>query len=62
MNRNLEQTVIGLQKDFKLTDYEALRIALEVERNNLFIKAHVISSTDEYPSALEKIAMELVGK
>lgn len=54
--RNLTKSI---QQEYKLSDYEALNIALKIEENELFRKTHVISSNDEYPSALEKIAMEL---
>ena len=52
----------SIQKEYILTNYEALDIALKVESNDLFRKANVISSDDSYPSALEKIAIELSEK
>jgi hypothetical protein len=52
----------SIQKEYNLTNYEALDIALKVEANELFRKANVISSDDSYPSALEKIAIELSDK
>jgi hypothetical protein len=54
--------VKSIQKDYNLTNYEALNIALKVETNELFRKAYVISSNDSNPSALEKIAMVLNEK
>ena len=52
----------SIQKEYNLTNYEALDIALKAEANDLFRKANVISSDDSYPSALEKIAIELSEK
>lgn len=52
----------SIQKDYGLTNYEALDIALKAEANDLFRKANVISSTDAYPSALENIAIALSNK
>ena len=57
--RNLTKSI---QQEYKLSDYEALTIALKIESNELFRKANVISSDDSYPSALEKIAIELSDK
>ena len=59
--------VAALRKEFKtLTEYEAIRLIQEETRNDLldkwhqdFLKAHVISSLDNTPTALEKIAMLL---
>jgi hypothetical protein len=57
--RNLTKSI---QQEYKLSDYEALTIALKIESNALFRKANVISSNDSYPSALEKIAIALSDK
>lgn len=57
--RNLTKSI---KQEYKISDYEALTIALKIEENELFRKAHVISSDDKYPSALEKIAIELSEK
>jgi hypothetical protein len=57
--RNLTKSI---QQEYKLSDYEALTIALKIESNELFRKANVISSTDAYPSALENIAIALSDK
>lgn len=57
--RNLTKSI---QQEYKLSDYEALTIALKIEENELFRKAHVVSSNDKYPSALENIAIALDNK
>jgi hypothetical protein len=51
-----------LKEEYKLSDFESLTLALKAERNELFKLAFVISSSDSYPSALEKIAMLLENK
>lgn len=57
---NTFRTAKEIKEDFpQLTDYEALDIATKIIHNELMVKAHVISSNDTYPSALENIAIEL---
>lgn len=51
-----------LKEEYNLSDFESLTLALKAERNELFKLAFVISSSDTYPSALEKIAMLLEHK
>lgn len=51
-----------LKEEYKLSDFESLTLALKAEQNELFKLAFVISSSDSYPSALEKIAMLLENK
>ena len=43
----------------KLTDFEALQIAVQIQRNELFAQAHVLNTRQGGPSALESIAIEL---
>ena len=52
----------SIQKEYNLTNYEALDIALKAEANELFRKANVISSDDCYPKKKKKIAIELSEK
>ncbi|NWJ49755.1 MAG: histidine kinase [Bacteroidetes bacterium] len=55
----VEELVKELKLDYVLTDFEALKIALESERNYLIKTAFVITVSDEYPTALEAIAIAL---
>jgi len=41
----------------KLTDFEALSLAIQCQRNEILQNGLVVSSDYSYPSALEKIAM-----
>lgn len=43
----------------KLTDFETLQIAVQLQANRIQCAAHVISETNKYPSALENIAIQL---
>lgn len=43
----------------QLTDYEALSLAIQYQRNLVLAMAFVLSPTDSYPGALESIAMKL---
>jgi len=51
-----------IKKNLRVTDYEAFSLALTVEKNIILKQAFVISSNDDHPSALEKIAMLLQDK
>ena len=62
ISTDAKNLAVSIQKEYSLTNYEALDIALKVEANELFRRANVISSDDSYPSALEKIAIELSDK
>jgi len=59
MTRELKSLAKDLQEDFKLSDYEALNLALKIEQNELLRIAFVISSSDKYPTGLESIAIAL---
>jgi len=55
---SIHSFVKELRLDYpKLTDFEALQLAVQMQRNEIMKRAFVISSSDDYPSALEKIAM-----
>ncbi len=56
---DIRNLVKDLKEEYKLTNYEALIIALKAEQNDLIKTAFVISSMDEYPTALEAIAIGL---
>lgn len=43
----------------KLTTFQALNLAIQKQRNQILIAAHVVSASNLHPSAIEKIAMEM---
>lgn len=43
----------------KLSDFERLSLAVQIERNNLLENGLNISRSDNYPSSLEAIAISL---
>ena len=50
----------GLRKNFSnLSDFESLKIAVEIDRNNILKKAFVADPTERGQSALEAIAVAL---
>ena len=50
-----------LRKDLPtLSVYESLKIAVDLQRNELYAKANVIPRDNEHPSALEYLAINLV--
>ena len=59
VSRSVKDLAKELQEDFKLTDFEALSLALKAEQNDLFRRAFVITASDNYPTALEAIANAL---
>lgn len=42
-----------------LSVYESLKIAVDLQRNKLYARANVIDPNNEYPAALESIAIKL---
>ncbi len=58
------QTYSSIVKDLKmdypkLTDYEALNLAIQIQRNQILVGAFNVSYNDSYPSALTSIAIAL---
>ncbi|TDX09016.1 histidine kinase [Flavobacterium sp. S87F.05.LMB.W.Kidney.N] len=43
----------------KLSDFEILSLAIQIQRNQILENGLVVSSSDKYPSALEAIAIAL---
>ena len=56
---DVDKIVKRLQQEYQLPPYEALKIAVQIHRNNILQSAFVVSSNDSYPSALEKIGIHL---
>ncbi len=48
-----------IKSEYKISDFEALDIALKAEQNQLIKSAFVISSSDSHPTGLEAIAIAL---
>lgn len=51
-----------LKSEYKLSDFEALTIALKAEQNGLLKSAFVVSPLDDKPTALEAIANALENR
>ena len=59
LSTDVRELAKDLKEDYKLTDYEALTLALKAEQNELLKLGFVISSSDSYPTGLEAIANAL---
>lgn len=59
ITRAQETEAKDLTLKFGITIAEALNIVIQIERNEIFKKAFMLSKDDRYPSALESIAMNL---
>jgi hypothetical protein len=58
--KKLYQTVSDLKERYKnLSDYEALKIAVEIQRNEVIAAGLYVSEDDTHPSGLEAIAISL---
>ena len=58
--QNYNQIVNDLKKDYqKLTEFELLSLAIQIERNQILENGFVVSSDDRHPSGLEAIAIAL---
>lgn len=52
--------VIKLKEEYsKLSDFETLLLAIQIQRNQILENGLVVSSSDKHPSALEAIAIAL---
>jgi hypothetical protein len=60
---NISNYVAAVAKDlkheYKLSDFEALSLALNAEKNEIIKLGFVLHSNDERPSGLEAIALSL---
>ncbi|QHS59850.1 histidine kinase [Chitinophaga agri] len=59
ISSDVKEIAKELKEGYKLTDFEALTLALKAEQNELLKRAFVISSTDAHPTGLEAIATAL---
>lgn len=57
LSKDVIELAKDLQTEYKLTNYEALTLALKAEKNELLKLGFVISSSDSHPSGLEAIAI-----
>lgn len=48
-----------IEAQWSVTPFEALQIAVQIQRNELYAQANVLNTVRLVPSALEKIGMEL---
>lgn len=56
---DVSKTAKMLLEDWEISDFEALQIAVQIQKNQFFETANVINGFKNAPSALEKIAMEI---
>ncbi|KKO91751.1 hypothetical protein AAW12_08805 [Sphingobacterium sp. Ag1] len=54
--------VAGLKELYGLTDYEALDIALKIERNEILEKSFVLTNSTYNPSTLEELIITIRDK
>jgi len=59
VSSSVKELAKELKESFKLTDFEALSLALKAEQNDLFRKAFNVATYDDYPPALTAIANAL---
>lgn len=60
INRKLNELASEFKAQHKeLTEYESLRLAIELQRNQILQQAFVIHSEDKHPTGLEAIAIAL---
>ncbi|MDJ1469731.1 hypothetical protein QNI19_14960 [Cytophagaceae bacterium DM2B3-1] len=59
ISNDVIQDAKQLQKQFKLTDFEALSLAIQAERNLILERGLLVSPDNSYPTGLEAIAIAL---
>lgn len=58
--RSLYQIEKELKKEYpNLTEFEALSLAVQIERNEILENGLVVSRTDRVPSGLERLALAI---
>ena len=57
--QSITQIAKELKTDYKLTDVEALTIAVQIQRNQILENGLVVSRTDKTPTGLEALAIIL---
>lgn len=58
--QSVNQYAKDLKLDYpKLTEFEVLNLAIEIQRNEIFKAGLNVSSNDSHPSALEALAIAL---
>lgn len=61
MDSKIEKLTIKLKEEYKLSNYQALNIALKVERNEILSRAFVIDNSDTI-TALERLVLAIEQK
>lgn len=59
LKKKVKDLALDLKEQYKISDFEALSLALNVERNEVLSRAFVLTDSDEHPTALEKIVHKL---
>jgi hypothetical protein len=59
LSKGARELADELKKNYNLTDYESLQLALKAEQNEILKTGFAISSSDKYPTGLEVIAISL---
>ncbi len=62
VSKDVKKLANELKKEYKLSEFESLSLALKAEQNELIKLGFVISSSDNHPSGLEAIAIGLSYK
>lgn len=58
--QNYNRIAKELKEEYsKLSDFEILSLAIQIQRNQILENGLAVSSSDKYPSALEAIAIAL---
>lgn len=59
LSKDAKKLANDLKEEFKLSDFEALSLALKAEQNELIKISFNISNSDSHPTNLEAIAIAL---
>lgn len=62
ISKKVRELANELKADHKLDYYQALDIALKVEKNEILSRAFVLSDSNSYPTALEKLILTIEEK
>lgn len=57
--RSLDEICKELESNYNVTAFEALTLAVQIQRNEILISGLSVHQTDKYPASLAAIAIEL---
>ena len=62
LRKKVRDLATELKSNYKLDDYQSLDLALKAEKNEILSRAFVLTDSNTYPTALEKLIHTIQDK